>query len=81
MDLLKSKDHVAQIFVLEKGRVNLTSGSVSNPAVVHCVVAGNIVVTWWDGTTSTIALVEGDRFGFKEVKSVAISTGTYHLMV
>ena len=66
-----------QIVPLRKGFVNLdTDCKVIDPRLVHCVTAGDIIITWRDGSTSTIALALGDYFAIDGAKSLAIGAAT-----
>jgi len=69
-----------QAMPLVKGKVNLTStagAQVTN--LVYCVVDGGFTITWDDDTTSDIAAIEGNTFSIIGAKSVAITSGTFHL--
>lgn len=70
-----------QVFTLIKGRVNLTSGDYTDVSLIYCVADGNIVITWNDLTTSTIACTEKDCFGIGACNKVTVSpdSGTFHL--
>ena len=75
-----------QVFPLRKGLVNKTSGVITDPAteerplLVHCVIDGNLTITWNDDSTSTIAMIEGDDFSLVEVVEVEVvaASGTFH---
>ena len=73
-----------QAFPLRKGLLNITTGIVTDPItglppqLVHCVILGNITITWPDDTTNVIALDTGEDFGIVAAKSVSVSTGKFH---
>ena len=63
-----------QAIPLRKNFVNLiTTSKVIFPKIIHSVVAGDVVITWEDGTTSTVALTLGDLFSIEGAASLAIS--------
>mgnify|MGYP000459734034 CR=1 FL=1 len=69
-------------FPLGEGKVNLTSGTITDlPKVFLCVAAGNLTITWADGVkTSIVGLSIGDAVEVEgTATSVAITTGTYHI--
>jgi hypothetical protein len=72
-----------QCFPLSKGYVNITTGTFSAPCptMARCVSDGNIIITWNDSGTSTIACSVGDDYAFIGAKSVEVSTGTFHLAI
>ena len=73
-----------QAFPLRKGLVNITTGTITDPStelrpqLVHCVIEGNIVITWPDDSTSAITMVIGDDFSIVAAKAVSVSTGAFH---
>ena len=75
-----------QLFPLRKGLVNITSGVVTDPetgdrpAVVHCVLDGNLTITWNDASESTVFMTEGDDFSLIEAVEVEVvaASGTFH---
>ena len=73
-----------QAFPFRKGLLNISTGVVVDPRtdlrpqLVHCVIAGSIILTWPDASTNTIALDIGDDFSIVEAESVEVSTGTFH---
>ena len=77
-----NNSHISNAFYLSKGRVNLTSGTYKPTGIFLCVVAGSLTVTWDDASTAVIQCVAGDAYSFREgseAKSVAITTGTFHI--
>lgn len=67
-----------QAFPLLQGTVNLTSGTYI-ATVARCVAAGNLTITWQDGTTAVIACVAGDYYSIPAGPSCTVSSGTFHL--
>jgi hypothetical protein len=73
-----------QAFPLRKGLINISTGIVTDPftslrpQLVHCVIAGSIILTFADDTTITVALALGDDFTISEASTVEVSTGTFH---
>ena len=74
-----------QLFPLRKGLVNVISGVVidsegDRPSIVHCVLDGNLLITWNDASDSTIFLTEGDDFSLVEAVEVEVvaASGTFH---
>ena len=73
-----------QAFPLRKGLINITTGTVTDPdtglrpRLVHCVIAGIIVITWPDDSTNMLTLASGDDFSIVDAKSVSVSTGEFH---
>lgn len=66
-----------QAMPLRKGFVNLESPSVViKPRVIQCVVAGDVTITWNDGTSDPIALEEGNSFSIDFAKSLLVESGT-----
>jgi hypothetical protein len=62
---------------LRKNFVNLSATSkVIKPRIIHCVTGGDVVITWLDGTTSTITLTKGDSFPIDNAKYLSISATT-----
>ena len=73
-----------QAFALQYGKINLTSesGAITGVEVIHCVADGSIAVTFPDypEDPQTVAMVEGDQFSFPFGVTIAISSGTFHVM-
>jgi len=69
-----------QALELQKGNVNLGSGSVVDfkSAVVHCVTAGDFTITWSDGTTDTVAMLDNQDVAISNA-SVTVDSGTFHI--
>ena len=65
-------------FPINKGKVNLTTGTFGGGAFL-CTVDGSLVVTWDDDSTDTIACITGDAFNIKGCKTVEITAGTFHI--
>ncbi|MBV5347422.1 hypothetical protein JZU46_04310 [bacterium] len=77
------KSGAIQAMPLRKDKINLVSGSY-DLSLIFCVIDGNITITWYDDTTSVVALVEGDSFTIDEAKSVTLnvpaSSGKFHIV-
>jgi len=77
--LLRSDgDNQVQAMPLRKGKVNITSG-VHTPNLIYCVVDGTFTITWENGGTSPISMIEGATFALMDVESITITGGTFHL--
>lgn len=73
----------AQVFVLERGYVNLETETVTfndNQGIIRCAEDGDITITWQDSGTATVTLTTGQDFGFVGVASIAIDSGKHHAM-
>ena len=70
-----------QAFPLKVGKINLTSGTYTGVNMSFCVAAGDIVVTWKDGTFDTISCEIGDYFSMIDAAQVVVTgaSGTFHL--
>ena len=68
-----------QVFPLSQGKVNITTGSFTDVRIIHCVVDGDVILTWTDDTTDTISCVAGGDFATTYAKSLEVSSGTFHL--
>lgn len=64
---------------ITQGLTSLTTGAFKNINHAYCSGAGNLTVTWLDGSTSVIACIVGESHPIAENKSVAVTTGTFHL--
>ena len=64
---------------LTQGLVNLTTGAKKGINHAYCSAAGNLTITWLDGTTSVVACIVGESHPIAENKTVAVTTGTFHL--
>jgi hypothetical protein len=77
----EGKDAI-QAMPLKKGMLNLTAGTYK-ANLVYCVTDGNITLNWPDGTTTAVALVEGNTFVVSTTKNITLnlpsSTGKFHL--
>jgi hypothetical protein len=70
-----------QAMPLRKGFVNLDTGVVVNkPRIAFCVSAGSFTITWNDSTTDSISMNDGDSFTIDHAKSLAINSGTFHII-
>lgn len=67
---------------LKQGRINLISGT-HKADIIHCSIDGNITLNWEDGTSTAVALVEGDNYTIDHAESVTLnvpaSSGKFHL--
>lgn len=66
------------MITLTQGNVKVTSGTYPNATVFECIADGNLIVTWHDGTTETIAFTAGQS-DYIDAKSVEVSTGTFNI--
>ena len=64
---------------LTQGLTTLTTGAKKGINHAYCAVAGNLTITWIDGSTSIVAFIVGESHPIAENKSVAVTTGTFHL--
>lgn len=73
-------DHQIQAFPLKEGYVGLTlaDNPITDVKMVRCAVGGSITLTYSSGGTETVSLFEGDVYALPEVKSVSITSGTFH---
>ncbi len=69
-----------QAFVLTTNKVNITTGTFTGIKVVHCVLDGQITVTWPDNATDAIALTAGQDFSISTHTQIVVDSGTVHLM-
>lgn len=68
---------IIQAMPLRKGFINLVNPAVVNkPRVIYCVTAGDITITWYDGTTDTITMKEADSFTIDNAKSLLVEIET-----
>lgn len=67
-----------QAFMLKRGQVNLTSGTLTGVSLMHCAAAGEITVTFADASDETIVCYAGDDFAIEPGASVVIDSGTFH---
>ena len=87
MHLIKDENNnVIQGFPLYYGKVNLTAvdGDIGQVRIIHCVVDGNIIVTFIEGPTDpkTISMTEGQDYTLPAGATVDLtgSTGTFHVV-
>ena len=67
-------------FPIGKGMLNLTTGSRTDTRIYWCRVDGSLTITWSDDTTTVIDLLVGEAVDIEDTaKSVAITTGTFHI--
>ena len=62
---------------LEKGLNKITSGTDLRVKVAHCDVAGDLTVTWPDGTTSVESFIAEEDRDMSKTTSVTITSGTF----
>jgi len=67
-----------QCFEAIEGLCNLTSGVYKDVRVAHCVVAGDIIVTWSIGNTTTFSMLAGEDICARGI-SIEVDSGTFHL--
>ena len=67
------------VLLLQKGLMNLTSGSFQGTTIAHCDADGDITITWDDDTTDTYSMVAGQDVGTYDAKSVEVVSGTFTL--
>jgi len=80
-DLKISKNSVAiQAFPLSEGNVNKISGVYTTATGVHCVDAGTIEITWYNGDIDTLTCVAGDDYMLMDHDQIELVTGTFHIM-
>ena len=63
-------------FLLQEGKVNKTSGTISG--VVICVTDGDLIINWLSGNTDTISCVAGTAYNLKNATSATVSSGMFH---
>ena len=69
-----------QAMPLIQGQVNVTSGTFQDITVLYCVLDGDIIITWFDLTTTTVSCTEGDAFTLPgDHTDIEVSSGTFHL--
>ncbi len=77
-----SQSAPVQAMPLVQGGVNLTSGVLSNVALIECVADGSIDITWEDDATDTITCEAGAHYQFGvNAKTVEIVSGTFHVVL
>ena len=64
----------AQMFPLQVGLTNKTTGTWPNIGIIRCVTAGAFTALG-----DTITCVAGDTYSFVGPTSVSISSGAFHL--
>jgi len=64
---------------LQKGKINITTGTFDSNVILHCEVDGSITITWNDDTTTVYAMVAISDVVCRDrdCKSVAITSGTF----
>ena len=73
----------AQVFTVQKGGVNKVAGdgALSKVSVVLCVIDGDLLITWNDTTTDTVAFLAGGVLGIEDAASVTVVGGAkFHTM-
>ena len=73
------------VLALQKGLINLTSGTYPAESVIHCEEDGEIVLTWKDKspennftpTTTNYSMVKGEDRAIYEADLVEIVSGTF----
>jgi len=73
------------ILSLQKGLVNLGTGTYPAESIIHCEADGDIKLTWKDGTpengftptTTDYSMVAGEDRGIYDVAIVEIVSGTF----
>jgi hypothetical protein len=64
-----------QVFPLTKGKINKTTGTVTDCTLVCCVEDGSITLVDFG---DSVAMVAGDVYAFS-VQSVTVTSGKFHL--
>lgn len=60
-------------------KCNVTTGTLSEVNIIHCVAAGTLTVTFPDGTgPASILMDDGQDFAFPGGATVTVSSGTFH---
>jgi spore coat polysaccharide biosynthesis predicted glycosyltransferase SpsG len=78
--MISIQGQIIQALELQKGNINLESGSVVDfrSAVVHCVEDGNFTITWSDNTTDMVDLKAGNDVAISNA-SVTVGSGKFHI--
>ena len=79
MGMEKYSAQPIQAFPLLQHRVNLVAGTHEVEHLIHCAAAGDIIVFWGDGTSSTIPMAAGSDFAFNGQVEIVALGGTFHL--
>ena len=67
---------------LSEGHINLTAGTFNDVTTFHCVAAGSLMIKYNNSSSTrldTQAFLAGDSFGIKNVETVKIEAGTFHI--
>ena len=73
------------VLALQKGLVNLGTGTYPAESVIHCEEDGEIVLTWKDGTpennftptTTNYSMLKGEDRAIYDAELVEIVSGTF----
>jgi hypothetical protein len=72
-------NEVVQCFELQKGQINMTSGSVPEGThIIHAVEETNITLTWSDGSTDDVDVRAGEDVAVRGC-SVTVNSGKCHI--
>ncbi len=78
-DLLNDRTgNPIQAFPLTYGKVGITTGTITGIGLFHCVVDGDITITFPSGDV-TVSCVAGDDYACGPANSVTVVSGTFHL--
>jgi hypothetical protein len=77
--MINENSQVIQCFELQKGQINLTSGTVERGThIIHCVEDAQITLTWAGSDTDDVTMKSGEDYAVRGC-SVTISSGTVHI--
>jgi hypothetical protein len=77
--MVNDGSQVIQCMELQKGQINMTSGTVDRGThIIHCVEDGTVTLTWSDTTTDDVAMKSGEDYAVRGA-SVTVASGTVHI--
>ena len=77
--MINENSQVIQCFEMQKGQINMTSGTVARGThIIHCVDDGDVTLAWVDGDTDTVAMKSGEDYAVRGA-SVTVASGTVHI--